>query len=146
LANAENLRMYSIERRTKRFKILYTWKVLEELAPNYGINVRVSETAGRLCHITPLITGIPEAVKNIRLRSLQHVGPSLWNSLPAELRAVSNVTTDTFKHKLDQYLSVIPDTPWIKEHTPEARHPRTGLPTNSVIHLARIHFGSTQRL
>jgi hypothetical protein len=140
------MRLYSIERRTERFKILYTWKVFEHLAPNYGIVMRESVSAGRLCDVSPLITGFPESVKNIRLCSLQHVGPCLWNSLPAELRAVTQVNTDTFKHKLDQYLSFLPDTPWLKGHIPEARHPLSGLPSNSVIHLARIHFGATRRL
>lgn len=140
------LRLYSIERRCECFKIIYTWKVLELLAPNYGISVTSSDTAGRLCSITPLITGISEVVKNLRLRSLQHMGPSLWNSLPAELRAVKGVSTLTFKAKLDAYLQCLPDEPWTKDQTPSQCHPRTGLPSNSVIHLARTHFGPTRRL
>jgi hypothetical protein len=140
------LRMYSVERRAERFKILYTWKVMEQLAPNYGISFQVSTTAGRLCSISPLITGVSEHVKNLRLKSLQYIGPCLWNSLPAELRSVTGVSTSTFKHKLDAYLQFLPDQPWTKDQTPSQCHPRTGLPSNSVIHLANEHFGSTRRL
>jgi hypothetical protein len=139
------LRLYSVERRSERLKVLYTWKVLENLAPNYGITVNQTSTSGRLCGVPPLITGIPESVKNLRLRSLQHIGLSLWNSLPAELRAVTGVAPVTFKAKLDAYLLMLPDHPWTKYNTPEARHPLTGLPTNSIIYLARLHFGSTRR-
>jgi hypothetical protein len=59
------LRLYSIERRCERFKIWHTWKVLENLAPNYGLQVTNSDTTGRLCTISPLVTGISETVKNL---------------------------------------------------------------------------------
>jgi hypothetical protein len=140
------LRLYSIERRTERFKILYTWKAMEGLTPDFGLTVRSSPTTGRLCELTPLVTGVPESVKNLRLRSLQHSGPSLFNVLPAELRCVTGVCTATFKHQLDLYLSKLPDTPWLSDLTPAACHLISGKPTNSVLYLAPLHSGANRRL
>jgi hypothetical protein len=47
----KKLKMYSHERRTERYKIIYTWKVLEGMVPNCGINHTTRERRGRECTI-----------------------------------------------------------------------------------------------
>ena len=47
------LKMNSQQRRMERYRIIYTWKILENLAPNCDINIHesLSERAGRKCSI-----------------------------------------------------------------------------------------------
>ena len=45
-----SLKISSIERRFQRYKIIYTWKIVEGLVPNCGISWNTKSTTGRLCH------------------------------------------------------------------------------------------------
>jgi len=49
------LKMYSIERRFERYRIIYIWKIIERKVPNYGVEVYESTRHGRLCKIPPII-------------------------------------------------------------------------------------------
>jgi len=51
------LKMYSQERRMKRYRIIYTWKILEGIAPNIGIKSYTSTRQGPLCQV-PQITNL----------------------------------------------------------------------------------------
>ena len=51
-----SLRLYSLERRRERYKIIYVWKMLENLVPNLStehnrIKSKMSSRHGRLCVI-----------------------------------------------------------------------------------------------
>ena len=46
-----SLHMYSQERRHDRYKIIYIWKVLENMVHNFGITVHNSPRHGRICKI-----------------------------------------------------------------------------------------------
>ena len=50
----KHLKMYSQNRRLERYRIIYTWKILEELVPNCGLEVSHSERRGRQVAIPPL--------------------------------------------------------------------------------------------
>lgn len=43
------LKMSSIQRRFERYRVLYTWKILQEKVPNCGISWHSTPTTGRLC-------------------------------------------------------------------------------------------------
>ena len=45
------------------------------------------------------------------------MGPQLFNSLPANIHGLTQYTVNIFKHKLDEYLKNIPDTPQIPGYT-----------------------------
>ena len=47
----KQLKMLSQQRRSERYRIIYTWKVLEGMVPNCGIQVHFSECRGRECVI-----------------------------------------------------------------------------------------------
>ena len=76
----KQLKMYSQQRRSERYKIIYTWKILEGLVPNCGINQTNSDRRGRSC-IIPTSRG-STSVKNLREQSFQVMGPKLFNILP----------------------------------------------------------------
>ena len=41
------IHLYSQQRRLERYRIIYTWKILEGLAPNCGLEVQSNERIGR---------------------------------------------------------------------------------------------------
>ena len=45
------LKMLSQERRMERYRIIYTWKILEGKSPNCGILSKNNERLGRMCDI-----------------------------------------------------------------------------------------------
>ena len=82
------LRMNSEQRRLERYKIIYTWKILEGLVPNCGVEVTPdSDTRqGRKCMIRPLSKKASVAMKTLRDGSFQVDGPRLFNCLPKQIR------------------------------------------------------------
>ena len=116
----ETLNLYSLERRRERYQVLYTWKILEGLVPNFDSTPIValeSKRRGRSCLQPPLLSTAPERIKNIRFASLPHKGPRLFNSLPPEVRNLKCVTVEAFKAALDRHLRDIPDQPLIPNYT-----------------------------
>ena len=68
------MQMNSLQRRMERYRVIYTWKVLEGLVPNCGIEIikdSVDSRKGRMCRIPPT------SKKNeaIREQSFQVNGP-----------------------------------------------------------------------
>ena len=59
-----------------------------------------------LIYVCKSVTG---TIRTIREGSFR--GPQLFNSLPPNIRGLTQCTVNTFKHKLDEYLKNIPDTP-----------------------------------
>jgi ribonuclease P/MRP protein subunit RPP40 len=103
-----HLRMYSIQRRFERYRLIYTWKVLEGRVPNCGLRWKTSDYVGRTC--VPPQPKHNRLVRNLRSNSFQAAGPRLFNSLPANIRDFSG-SPETLKTKIDQHLQVIPDQP-----------------------------------
>ena len=112
------LKQYSLERRAERYKIIYTWKILESLAPNPSTNklvTKYSERRGRSCVLPRLARQqtCSAKINTIRENSFCFQGPKLFNCLPKSIRNITNVTVDTFKHHLDKLLSTVPDQPGV---------------------------------
>ena len=128
----KHLKLYSVQRRHERYSIIYTYKVMEGLAPNFTINkieTRYSERRGRMCIIPPLTNRqCSSVVKNAREASMAIRGPRLFNELPSYLRDVASVTVDTFKKKLDRFLGQLPDQP-----TVDGYHGRRAACSNSLL-------------
>ena len=125
--------MNSEQRRLERYKIIYTWKVLEGLVPNCGISEAPENSRqGRRCEIMKN-TNTKADLKNKREASFQISGPKLFNSMPVYIRNLTKISQDEFKEHLDNYLTTIPDEPKVSGMTPtcvdlEAK------PTNSLVH------------
>ncbi len=113
------MRIYSQERRLERYRIIYIWKTIENIAPSIGVETYRSRRHGRLCKIPMTKQQVSPAIKTIREGSLQINGPKLFNSLPAHIRNVTECSVNCFKDKLDKYLAYIPDEPKIPGYPSE---------------------------
>ena len=82
-------------------------KILQEIVPNVGI-----KTTHESNHRLGRKIFIPDATSKLRKSSFQSIGPRLFNLLPIDLRN-HDKSIDNFKEKLDEFLMLIPDRPWI---------------------------------
>ena len=132
------LSLYSLERRRERYIIMYVWRILEGLTPNFnqpdagGIRMLYSERRGRSCHVPAVRQYIPASVQNIRYSTFGVVGPKLFNVLPPELRNITNCSLDSFKCQLDKFLKTVPDEPLVPGYTLYRR-----AESNSLIHMVQ---------
>jgi hypothetical protein len=125
------LKLYSLQRRRERYRIIYLWKMLENLVPMFS-NITSSNHIrhGRTCTIPIVRNSAPGPIKTIRYGSFAVQAPRLFNSLPAHIRNITGCTVDSFKTELDKYLGSIPDEPQIPGYTLYRR-----AESNSIIHM-----------
>ena len=115
----KELKMLSLQRRQERYRILYTWKILEGRAPNCGITAHgLEDRKGRKCVIHQLNNNSPAAVQSMKDQTFQVHGPQLFNSLPVYLRNMTKCPIEDFKMKLDKFLQKVPDQPSVSGLTP----------------------------
>ena len=111
------LNLYSLERRRERYRIIYTWKIVEGLVPNISIDesrkikAYQSSRYGRLCAVLPRVTNCNSKVANEIENSLQVCGPKLFNVLPQYIRNLNDCSTEVFKSQLDKFLMTVRDEP-----------------------------------
>ena len=75
--------LLSIQRRQERYRIIYTWKVIEGRVPNCGVTVAPEEgRLGRRCLVPPMARGATARVRTIREQTFQVHGPRLFNYPP----------------------------------------------------------------
>ena len=129
------LKLNSVGRRNERYRIIYTWKILEGLVPNCGVKEEsesMETRLGRSCEI-PKLAGSNE-VRKLRSQSFQVTGPSLFNVLPKYLQNLTKIEVNEFKELLDNYLTDIPDKPKVAGIQP------TCLTSNSVASNSLLHW------
>ena len=108
----KQLRMYSEQRRLERYRILYSWKVLEGLVPNPGLKVAAENLKlGRRIKLPKINHKSRKAIQTLKEQSFNTNGPALFNSLPKEIRNMKNCSLYYFKAELDQYLEKLSDQP-----------------------------------
>ena len=132
-----HMKMLSVQRRLERYRMLYTWKILETLAPNCGIMEIPESNQSRQGRRLEILKSKGNAQTNkLKEQCFQVNGSKLFNCLPKYLRNMSSlkknqskcaVSLDDFKEKLDQYLESISDQPRIDGLSP-------GVATNSILH------------
>ena len=109
----ERLRMYSIQRRYERFKLIYIYKIKEGLVPNisskYGLCFDKESRFGCLCKIPKFPPG--GKARKARDNSFAWTAYNLWNSLPGCVRNIAERDVEFFKNKLDMVLTYYPDVP-----------------------------------
>ena len=109
----DKLNLYSLQRRRERYIIIYVWKILTGLAPNFeredlGIKAQGEGTRlGRKCLLPPLVR---TREGTIRDQSFSVMGPRLFNAIPVALREFDG-SLSTFKSKLDGFLGGVEDKP-----------------------------------
>ena len=134
----KHLKLYSLERRRERYRILYTWYIIEGIVPNFnnnnggGITYYINQRLGRKCHLKAVNSG-PN--KRIWRGSLSEEGPKLFNVLPKNLRNMTKCTKDYFKKNLDQFLSHIPDEPLVQNYVTMRR-----ADSNSLVDMVKLRI------
>ena len=127
------LKLFSLERRRECYQIIYVWKILEELVPNFthaengdivgGIGSNVQNRLGRKCTLPTMERG---SYQSIRANSLAFQGPRLFNCLPKSLHNPSGCSVSQFKAKLDKFLQTVPDEPQVYQDIFSTEvHPQT---------------------
>ena len=115
-----SLKLYSLQRRRERYRILYVWKILQNIVPNVGesgITSRYSIRHGRFCVVPKPTTTASAEIQRLKEGSFCVNGPKLFNSLPKSLRNLKDVDLSTFKGKLDQFLWTVADEPQCPGYT-----------------------------
>ena len=107
------------------------------MVPNCGISWSTASRRGRLCSLKSINKKCDKTTEKLIEGSFQRVGPKLFNSIPADIRNLTNCTVEEFKFKLDLYLNKVPDEPKVDGLTPSACDQFTGKPSNSIIDQAR---------
>ena len=138
----KQLKLYSLERRRERYRIIYIWKILEQLVPNVNSKIQevYHERTGRKCKLTLPHRGVT-AVFNAQCSSICYHGVKLFNVLPKNLRNMSGVSVQQFKSELDKYLATVPDEPQIPGYTQLRRSQ-----TNSLVDMIPLAIESRRRL
>ena len=101
------LRLYSLERRRERYRIIYIWKILEGIVPNIPSNQNfirsiTSAKNGRSCVIPRIERCSTARVRSLRENSFPINGARLFNILPRSIRNLSGTTLDSFKRSQSQ--------------------------------------------
>ena len=136
----KEMKMLSLQRRQERYRILYTWKILEGLIPNCGVSVKLEGgRVGRKCTIPTRNTQARVAVQTLREQTYQVHAPRLFNSLPADIRNITKCPLEDFKMALDVFLETVPDEPRVSGLTPGGCA-ESG-PSNSLLHQVRRAAG-----
>ena len=110
----KTLKLYSTQRRHERYKIIYIYKIKEELVPNisstHGLQFFNSKRHGCKCRMPsfPLYHNRAVIARN---SSFALTASSLWNCLPAKIRNISGLSVEAFKRRLDKVLNLYPDEP-----------------------------------
>ena len=140
LTRLKRLNMFSLERRRERYCVIYIWKILNYLAPNFGGNIiqnYFDDRRGRLCSTPALIRGSSDSMKSIRDDSLAVRGPKLFNAMPRDIRDLTG-TLEQFKARLDKFILTVLDEPQLPGYQ------RTG--SNSLVEqLNRMRRGGAAR-
>ena len=129
----------SLDKRRERYIIMFVWSILEQHAPNFdlpgncGINSRWQIRRGRYCLVPRVSHQASSTVQTIRYGSFAVRGPMLFNTLPSELRNMTNCSSESFKQALDTFLKTIPDEPETHGYTYMRR-----ADYNSLIHMTPL--------
>ena len=118
------LGIYSLERRRDRYTILYTYKVILEIAPNFDddrfkIKTVHNVRRGLLCIVPPINTVATMRIKTIVEHSFAIRAPRLFNCVPKSIRS-NNLSYEAFKSGLDKFLDKVPDLPSLTNYAQRA--------------------------
>ena len=108
------LKLYSIQRRHERYKIIYAYKIKEKLVPNisedYGLQFFCSKRHRYRCKI-PSYPLHHNKAGRARDDLFTLTACNLWNAMPKYIRNISGKSVDHFKRRLDKILMSYPDIP-----------------------------------
>ena len=96
----KKLHIKSVQRRHERYKIIYLYKIKENLVPNisdtYGLKFPHRGRLGCICKMPPYRLYHNKAMV-ARNNSFAQTASSLWNSLPRHLHNLKGISINAFK-------------------------------------------------
>ena len=133
----KEFKLYSLERRRERYRIIYIWKILEKHVPNLESNgeiiPEISIRMGRTCHMKKNVLYSSRKVRTLRDSSFSWNASQLFNALPKPIRDLTGCSVEKFKGALDKFLGAVPDEPQVVGMTLFRR-----AESNSIIDLKNI--------
>ena len=104
------LKLHSLQRRRECYCIIYVWKIIEGLVPNFSnpIVCSYSDRRGRSCIVSHVHVG---RLGTLAFNSFRWRAIRLFNAMPNHIRCISSCSVLSFKCKLDLYLRNIVDLP-----------------------------------
>ena len=126
------MKLNSVQRRQERYRIIYIFKILQNLVPNPGIKFDTNCTRGQMIILPPIKTSHSTKAVNMREQSLWCHGGKLFNALPINIRNCTD-SLDIFKKNLDSFLCKIPDHPATPDLAPEPINPITCRNSNLLV-------------
>ena len=109
----KRLNLYSLQRRRERYLVIYVWKIIQGLSPNFkrdDLKIKTygdGSRLGRRCQLPPLIRTVEGSLRD---KSFTMMGPKLFNELPVSIREF-NGSLRSFKRKLNDLLLSVEDKP-----------------------------------
>ena len=143
-ARLKAMNLHSIQRRHERFKIIYIYKIKENLVPNLPPHPNDPNQSFSLKFVSSHRNGIrcslPDQVMHHnpaqipRNSSFALTASNLWNCLPPCISSISNKSVNQFKSRLDLFLDLFPDEPRCSA-SGVFSDPNTGRISNSLWHM-----------
>ena len=130
------LKLYSLQRRRERYIIIYVWKILEGLVPNFFPHIcTITSDRGRTCITSHINVG---RLVTLEYNSFRWCAIRLFNQLPLFARNTTVCSIHGFKRQLNSYLSTVPYSPCLPGFNNSLDHgdclrwrtPRDGLAWN----------------
>ena len=112
----------------ERYRILYSYKIVNNLTQNCGLTWKVDSKSGLIINTLKC----KQYENSCRMQSFQYMGPRLFNALPGQLRTKDG-DYKQWKSKLDLFLADIPDHPITMLNESGLCDIITARPTNSLI-------------
>ena len=98
------MNLYSISRRFERYRVLYSYKIINNLTQNCGLSWRQDDNNGSLLNLLKC----KKYETHNRMQSFHYMGLRLYNALPKNMRTIGKPYQD-WKAELDEFLSLVPD-------------------------------------
>ena len=128
------LKLFFLQRRRERYRIIYLWKILVNQVPQIGeLKAIIHKRNGRLCYMSNIKSSASARIKTMIHGSFSIPAPRLFNSLLKEIRNLSGCTVEVFKHELGKHLQRIPDEPLIKGYVQFRK-----AESNSILHMSKL--------
>ena len=104
------LKLHFLQRRRERYCIIYVWKIIEGLVPNFSnpIVCSYSDRRGRSCIVSHVHVG---RLGTLAFNSFRWRVIRLFNAMPNHIRCISSCSVLSFKCKFELYLRNIVDLP-----------------------------------
>ena len=123
-------KLYSLQGTRKRYRIIYTWKIIEGLVPNIN-NKLISSQHPR--HGRRLQLYCPASSSKKYDGVMPQHGVKHFNLLPKHIRSISSTSLSIFKSALDKFLVGVPDKHLLPRYTLYRR-----ADSNSLIHKVKL--------